>query len=327
MKKILLISIIGVSLFLTACSKKDDILEKFYDKVESLNSYYIKGELEIINNEDNYLYDVEVAYAKDNLFRVALKNQVNSHEQIILKNEEGVFVLTPSLNKSFKFQSEWPYNNSQIYLLQTIMEDLKNDEEVEVKESDNGFIATSKVDYSNNHDLVKQSVYFNEDGDITNVNVMNSDNIVLMKMTFSEIKYNHNFDDQYFALEENMQTSELDETSSEINEIIYPMYLPTNTFLSNQSKVSTEDGERVILTFSGDNSFMMVQENIKPSEEYEVVSVYGDPCWLGESIGVLTDTSATWMNNGIEYYIVGNNLDEDQLVNIASSISAMPIGK
>ena len=327
MKKILLISIIGLSIFLTACSNSDNVLDKFYKKVENLNSYYVKGELEIVNSEESYLYDVEVSYAKDDLFKVSLKNQTNNHEQIILKNEEGVFVLTPSLNKSFKFQSEWPYNNSQIYLLQTIMKDIKNDSDKEVKESDNGYVVTSKVQYSNNHELVKQNVYFNKDGDITNVNVINDNNIVLMKMNFKEIKYDHNFDDKYFVLEENMQTTELDETSSEINEIIYPMYLPTNTFLSNQSKVSTEDGERVILTFSGDNSFMLVQENVKASKELETTSVYGEPCLIGDSIGVLSDSSATWMNNGIEYYIVGENLSEDELVSIASSISVMPIGK
>ena len=327
MKKILLISIIGLSIFLTACSNSDNVLDKFYKKVENLNSYYVKGELEIVNSEESYLYDVEVSYAKDDLFKVSLKNQTNNHEQIILKNEEGVFVLTPSLNKSFKFQSEWPYNNSQIYLLQTIMKDIKNDSDKEVKESDDGYVVTSKVQYSNNHELVKQNVYFNKDGDITNVNVIIVNNIVLMKMNFNEIKYDHNFDDKYFVLEENMQTTELDETSSEINEIIYPMYLPTNTFLSNQSKVSTEDGERVILTFSGDNSFMLVQENVKASKELETTSVYGEPCLIGDSIGVLSDSSATWMNNGIEYYIVGENLSEDELVSIASSISVMPIGK
>ena len=327
MKKILLISIISLSIFLTACSSKDNILDKFYKNVESANSYYATGELEIVNNEESYLYDVEIAYAKDDLFRVSLKNQTNSHEQIILKNEEGVFVLTPSLNKSFKFQSEWPYNNSQIYLLQTIMQDIKNDNDREVKESEDGYVVTSKVQYSNNHDLVKQSVYLNKEGNITNVNVMDDNNTVLMKMHFEEIKYNHNFDDNYFALEENMQTTELDETSNEINEIIYPMYLPTNTFLSNQSKVSTDDGERVILTFSGDNSFMLVQENIKASEELETTSVYGEPCLIGDSIGVISDSSATWTSNGIEYYIVGENLSETELVSIASSISVVPIGK
>lgn len=52
----------------------------------------------------------------------------NNHEQIILRNKDGVYVVTPSLNKSFKFQSEWPYNNSQVYLLQSIVDDIKDDE-------------------------------------------------------------------------------------------------------------------------------------------------------------------------------------------------------
>ena len=92
----------------------------------NVESYYMKGNLSIISNEDNYLYDVEVSYEKENKFKVSLTNKVNNHTQIILRNDEGVFVLTPSLNKSFKFQSDWPYNNSQGYLLQSVIEDLKS---------------------------------------------------------------------------------------------------------------------------------------------------------------------------------------------------------
>ena len=322
------ILIIG-SLLMCGCGKKDeqDVLKDLTKKIEETKGYHLTGDLEIVNNEDTYTYDVETSYSKEENFKVSLKNKTNNHEQIILRNSEGIFVLTPSLNKSFKFQSEWPYNNSQIYLLQTIMQDIKNDSDREVKESENGYVVTTKVQYSNNHELVKQNIYFNKDADITNVNVINDNNVTLMKMTFKEIKYDYDFDDNYFVLEENMQTTELDETSSEINEIIYPMYLPTNTFLSNQSKVSTEDGERVILTFSGDNSFMLVQENIKPSDTFETTTVYGDPCIIGDSIGVISDTSATWTTNGIEYYIVGENLSETELVSIASSISVMPVRK
>ena len=57
-------------------------------------------------------------------FKVSLINNSTNHEQVILRNDDGVFVLTPSLNKSFKFQSDWPYNNSQIYLLGSIIDDL-----------------------------------------------------------------------------------------------------------------------------------------------------------------------------------------------------------
>ena len=112
-KKCLLVLCLLVFLF-TGCGKNenDDVVLKLKDKINNLDSYYIEGELSLYNNEDKYSYDVFVSYKKDNNFKVLLKNKVNNHEQIILRNNDGVYVLTPSLNKSFKFQSEWPYNNS-----------------------------------------------------------------------------------------------------------------------------------------------------------------------------------------------------------------------
>lgn len=62
-------------------------------------------------------------------YKVVLVNQTNNHEQVILKNKEGLYVVTPSLNKSFKFDSVWPENSSQAYLLQNLVTDIKNDNE------------------------------------------------------------------------------------------------------------------------------------------------------------------------------------------------------
>ena len=50
-----------------------------------------------------------------------------------------VIVLTPSLNKSFKFESEWPYSNSQVYLLQSLLQDLNNDKALVLEKKDNGY--------------------------------------------------------------------------------------------------------------------------------------------------------------------------------------------
>ena len=101
----------------TGCGKvsEESILKEIASKTK--NSYMLYGELSILNNDNVYNYEVEVSYKKDNYYKVSLTNISNNHNQIILKNEDGVYVLTPSLNKSFKFQSDWPYINSQIYLI------------------------------------------------------------------------------------------------------------------------------------------------------------------------------------------------------------------
>ena len=71
-------------------------------------------------------------------------------------------VLTPSLNKSFKFESNWPYNNSQIYLLQSILSDINNDKALEFNSKDDSYIITTSVNYPNNKDLVKQNIYLDK---------------------------------------------------------------------------------------------------------------------------------------------------------------------
>jgi len=116
MKKIIILGTIIMMLFvLTGCGKKDEktIVKNLDKKISSATSYRIDGKLQITNNDDTYNYDVEVSYMKPNKYRVSLLNMSNDHEQIILKNDDGVYVVTPSLNKSFKFQSDWPNNNSQ----------------------------------------------------------------------------------------------------------------------------------------------------------------------------------------------------------------------
>ena len=138
MKRKIFISILIIgSLLMCGCGKKDeqDVLKDLTKKIEETKGYHLTGDLEIVNNEDTYTYDVEASYSKEENFKVSLKNKTNNHEQIILRNSEGIFVLTPSLNKSFKFQSEWPYNNSQSYLLQPILKDIENDKEHTYKET------------------------------------------------------------------------------------------------------------------------------------------------------------------------------------------------
>lgn len=313
----------------TGCSKDNssNVVKKVIKKVEGINSYHLNGVLEIINNENSYLYDVDVSYLKENNFKVSLKNQTNNHEQIILRNSDGVYVLTPSLNKSFKFQSEWPYNNSQSYLLHNIINDIKNDNEYVFEKNGNDYIVTTKVNYSNNKELVKQKVYINKDNDIYLIEVIDSNNIVKLKMSINSIDYNNDINIDYFKLENSLSVSTIIEDSvSKIDDIVYPMYIPQNTYLSNQDKVSLENGERVILTFAGDYPFMLIQETVDLSSS-SVVSVFGEPLQLSDSIGIIDDSSVTWICDGIEYYLVSNSLDKTQLVDIANSMTVAAIEK
>ena len=328
MKKYLLYLAILSCFLLVGCGKygEKDIVKDFNKKINSSEGYYLNGELEIINNEDSYLYDVEVAYQKENNFKVSLKNKTNNHEQIILKNSEGVYVLTPSLNKSFKFQSEWPYNNSQAYLLQTILKDIESDNERIFEEVDNNYIFTTKVNYTNNSELSKQKITLDKDLNLKSVVVLNEKDEVQMQMKFNSIDYKATYDENYFVLSSNV-SKELDEANETLDSIIYPMYIPNNTQLSGQEKVSTDNGERVILTFSGESPFTIVQETVSPTSELVTIPMYGEPFIITDSVGVLAEDSVSWISNGVEFYVVSDKLDSNQLLEVANSINTMTVVK
>ena len=323
----------------TGCfnSKEKDIVTIFKDKVQKADKYYLEGNLEIINNEESYNYDVKVSYKDENLFKVSLTNKVNDHEQIILKNEDGVYVLTPSLNKSFKFQSDWPYNNSQSYLLQVLLDDIESDKNMAIEENDGEYIVTTKVNYSNNNTLEKQKIYMDKKGMVNKVEVLNKEGKIKIKMVFDSINFKKDFDDSYFELDNNInyQDGEKEknnaqnktEQTSLSEELLYPMYLPDNTHLTDQQVIDLEDGERVILTFSGDDSFMLIEETINVEDEFTTIPVFGDIAWTGDTLGSITENTVTWMSNGVEYYIVSDTMDTTKLLQVANSISSIPIGK
>ena len=255
----------------------------------------------------------------------------------------GVSVVTPSLNKSFKFQSDWPYNNSQVYLLNSIIEDLKEDEKRAVKRIDDGYVFSSVVNYPNNKVLVKQNVYVDKDGKINRTEVVDKDGNVQVAMKFQTIKYQNKFEDNYFELnsllsksyenkkddkkEEVDDSNKKTENTASIGDVIYPMYLPNNTYLTNQERIDTDSGERLILTFGGDHSFVLIEETSEVGSENMIVPVSGEFDFLSDVIGVIGQHSLSWHSNGIDYYLAADAIETSELIDIAKSISVLPVSK
>lgn len=332
MKRYIFIGIFCFCLLVGGCGKKGekDIIRDISKKVNNTASYYLEGNMELINNEESYKYDVEVSYKKKDMFKVSLINKENKHEQIILKNSDGVYIVTPALNKSFKFESNWPYNNSQVYLLQSIITDINNDSKKSFKENGDLYIITSKVVYPNNRNLKVQNVYLDKKLNFKKVEIDDKNGTALIKMNFNKIDFKAKFDKDDFALEdikETVNNSNTIKSVSSIDSSIYPMYMPEGTSLVNEDSVEKENGERVILTFDGDKPFMIVEETVSVPESFETIPVSGDPVILTDTVAAITDTSVNFISNGIEYYIVSDVMATDELLEIAQSMSVSVVEK
>ena len=121
----------------------------------------------------------------------------------------------------------------------------------------------------------------------------------------------------YFMLRSYMDE---DTKTATLDDIVYPLYLPSGTVLEQQEKVTKTNGERVILTFTGEKSFTLVEETALKEDEMTIIPTYGEPSFVNDTIGAITDNSLNWISNGIEYYIVSDVMSSDELLNVAKSI-------
>lgn len=347
MKKIFIL--FGVLLFtITGCGeyKLEDAIKDFSKSVENSKSYKVNGTMEISSGEEIFTYSIDTYYLKDDYYKVILVNQTNNHEQIILKNADGLYVVTPSLNKSFKFDSVWPDNSSQAYILQNLVNDIKNDSSATLEKKDNEYIIRSKVNYPNNEELSYQKIHFDKNMNLNKVEVYNNEDIVKIKVNFKTIDLKAKLSEDDFVLNDlidepntnetqnndncseetckeesnNCEEGKCEETSSTLDSIIYPLYIPSETHLSSSETVSTETGQRVILTFSGDKNFVIVEEKAVASSDFEVVPVFGDPLMLNDTVGALSSNSISWHANDISYYLVSSDLTANEMVNVAKSL-------
>ena len=165
---------------------------------------------------------------------------------------------------------------------------------------------------------------------IKKVEILDKDDISLMTFTINNINYKPMFDESFFQINSIINSTENNdksETTSTIDDIIYPLYIPTGTVLTGEEKVNKTDGERVILTFGGDKPFTLVEETISPLSEFTVVPTYGDPYLLIDTVGALSNNSINWVSNGIEYYIVSDVMNQSELIEVARSVNSVSVLK
>ena len=152
------------ALLLVACgtNSKDDVLKKTSNKWTTSKGYELDATMDIKTGAEPRTYDVNVWHTKPDFYRVSVNQQGEDSSQMIIRNEDGVFVVTPSLKKTYKFQSDWPKQNSQGYLIGALAEDLKADKNAKMTESDKAYVFETKTRNNHSKMLPYQQIYIDK---------------------------------------------------------------------------------------------------------------------------------------------------------------------
>jgi len=323
MKKKVIAGLGIVILVIALCfALKPKSFDKQFNRVmKDMNSYILKGDMEITKGEDIKTYAVEVGYKKvdeNDLFKVSLLDKELNQEQIILRNTEGVYVVTPSLNQIFKFEGDWPLNSPKPYLLQSMVE-FVNGEAAEITKNEDGYIIATPVVYPNNKNFVKQEMQFDKDANIVWVQIYNTDGSVELKIVFHTVEYNKEISDDYFAAPTSMEKPT---TTNNVSEADLPLY-PSAVFdaqLSGKSEMNTNGVQKHILEFSGAKNFTVV-ENIRSGvEATQTVIMPGEMVDALDVIGFYDGNRLSAVVNGVEYTVFSDDLGPEEMMSVINSM-------
>ncbi|PQD93837.1 DUF4367 domain-containing protein [Pradoshia eiseniae] len=325
---------LGLMFALAGCGQKSqtDVVDALTKKMSEIKGYKADAKMTLKMGSEPQVYDVEVWYEAPSNYRVNLKNAQKDQSQIILRNKEGVFVLTPALNKSFRFQSEWPKNSSQAYLYESLVMDVKDDKDASFKTTDNSYVFESKTRYQNNKMLPLQIIEFDKKTlEPKRVEVMDSDRNTLVEVKFEKTSFNPDYGKGAFDVNKNMTGAQLEvpvmKTEEDASlEVQYPTAEIDGVVLAGEKMIETEEGQKAVLTYAGaDKEYTLIENNSKVVTEAAVTTVTGEPIDLGFTVGYMTDNSISWSYEGTDFMLAGKNLTMDELLMVAKSVA--PVGE
>lgn len=198
--------IVSFSVLLAGCGTKDagSVVKDLDKVVNSLESYQGSGTMTLHTGQEPLTYQVDVSYQKPKYYRIALTNPEKDITQIVLRNDDGVFVLTPHLNKSFRFQSDWPDNQGQVYLYQTLVQSILVDNSRQFVAEEDNYVFDVGANYQNGS-LARQKIWLSKDGyKPQQVQVSDANNTVMVEVKFNSFEFDKKFDSDAFDMKKNM---------------------------------------------------------------------------------------------------------------------------
>ncbi|WHX40837.1 outer membrane lipoprotein carrier protein LolA [Mesobacillus sp. AQ2] len=333
MKKRLLLLLAGfmVIFALAACGTKsqESVVKDLDGTLNDLKSYKAKAKMTLQMGTEPQVYDVEIWHKDPSFYRVNLKNAQKDQSQMILRNDEGVFVLTPALNKSFRFQSDWPKNSSQAYLYESLITDILEDKQAKFSATKEHYVFETKTRYQNNKMLPIQEIKLKKKSLApVSVKVMDPDRNALVTVEFSDVKFDASFDKDAFDMKKNMTGAQLEvpvmaDVEDKEFTVKYPVAEIPGVTLIDEKEIKTEDGKRVVLTYDGDKSFTLIQEkaNAMPAMS-SAINMTGKPVDLGFTVGAMNETSISWTHLGVDYMLASTDLSPEEMEMVAKSVLA-----
>lgn len=284
--------------------------------MNKLDSYQLTADMTIYKDTKEIKANVAVDYLKSDYYKVSLKT-LNGHEQIIVKNTDGVYVLTPSIGKQFKFESDWPKTSAHAYLVNELWDDISEDTEMNYQISSNQIIinASFKEPYN---DIKNIKFYFSIDKNIPEkIELLSTDNKIKVSVVINSFTPNPKLGIELFNPEKIMNNANIGDGGINPTSLDLTVgYVIENTVL--QSSRITDDC--AIMCYGGDKNYTIVAKRLEISDDNVVLPIT-DYELLECGIMTYSANSSRYYVGDLEIMVFSSVLNIDEVAQIITEIT------
>jgi len=294
---------------------------KLNAQIETMTKQNYKSTATMTVQMDNnsQTYYVETWYESPDAYRIALGESANQINQVIVRNGSGMFIVSPSLQKVFRFNGDWAQNQGHIYLYTQILQQLTSGDKVSVKK-DHGALNFDMPVTPANDVVTKEHVELNASTlQPKQVVLYDSENKAVVTLNFEKFETPAKFADADFNPNKVAESFGSKTTLASADTQPFGYMEPSITGLGDKmadlQEVNTND---YLLRYTGNHPFVLSEFRPAPGVSgvagATLVDMYGIPAIYN---GTEQAHQLTWVHNGVEFALTSDKLSMDEMKQIA----------
>ena len=165
------------------------------------------------------------------------------------------------------------------------------------------------------------------------VHIYDNNNDVAVKISFNKVEFNPSFSSDYFVVEENMTQARENMTqtsSSTIYELpLYPVNSDVDASLKEVSNITVNGSTQVMLTYSGQDNFTIIENLVDSYDTLTVIDVDGTIADIYGVYGYYVSNENInklyFTYNGVSYQIWSDSVSVSTLIEVASGMEFVEV--
>lgn len=302
---------------------QDAMVNRLKTETQTLTqqNYTSTAMMTVQTDNSSQTYYIHTNYEGPDQYRIELGDSNKNVNQIIVKNQSGMYIVSPSLQKVFRFNGDWAQNQGHIYLYDQILQQViqsAGQKQAKMTEANgtytfelpvtpvNDVVSKEKVEIDSKTMKPTQVVLYDKQGTA----------VVLIKFTSFQtgVKFqNVDFDPYKLASSGTAKTTSVSQSE-------FGYILPATTYRDKLDVAEPTAQNDYLLRYTGPDAFTLSEYRPGPGSDglpdASLVDLYGVPA-LETTAG--KTRQLTWLSNGVEFSLTSSSLSSAQMEAVAMS--------